>query len=75
MTIFIWLVSLWAAISFIIAVISFFQDDHKVVKYNYQVAGCVGIAYFFIPILVPLLRFDDWLTARKEKRDVTNGNT
>lgn len=74
MTIFIWLVSLWAAISFIIAVITFFQNDHKFGKHNYRISGLVGAFYFFSPVLLPALRFHDWLTERKERRNVTHGN-
>lgn len=64
-TILIGLISLWAAVSFIIAVITYFQNNHKFGQYNFRIAGVVGFFYFISPILIPALRFDDWLTARK----------
>lgn len=73
LSIFIALVSLWAAVCFIIAVIAFFQDDNKFGKYNWRVASSVGIFNFLSPILIPAFRFDDWLTARKENRNLTKG--
>lgn len=72
-TIFIGLISLWAAVCFIIAVIAFFQDDHKFGQYNWRISGVVGIFYFLSPILMPALRINDWLIERKENCNSTNG--
>lgn len=66
-TIFIGLISLWAAVCFIIAVIAFFQDDHKFGQYNFRIAGVVGFFNFISPVLIPALRFSDWVNERKSK--------
>lgn len=67
MIILIWLISLWAALSFIIAAFFFFgNDDPKIGRYNWKFALNMGVLAFTSPIWI----IEAKLSSLKDKRNL-----
>jgi len=58
MSILISLVALWAALSFIIAVIAFFEKgDNKFRQYDLKTSIAIGCYFFIMPVFIPYVRW------------------
>lgn len=68
MTILISIIALWAALSFIIAVIAFFEKgDNKFRQYDLKTSIAIGCYFFIAPVFIPYVRWKDKKINKKNK--------
>ena len=59
-TILIWFISLWTALSLLIAILAFFsKGDSKFRQYDIKTSLAIGAYFFISPVFIPYVRYQD----------------